>query len=609
MNVLLVAVNARYIHSNLAVHSLKAYGEQAGARIEVAEYTVNHAPGDMLRDLYLRQPDMVLFSCYIWNIRLILDFAADFRKISPVPVWAGGPEVSWDAGAVLEENPWIDGVLVGEGEETFLHLLEFYRGLEEKQHGPEALEAVRGLAIRQGGGIRFTGNRDLVDMDSLPFCYQDLTEFSNRILYYESSRGCPFSCSYCLSATERRLRFRSLELVKGELQFFLDHRVRQVKFVDRTFNCSHSRALAIWQYIRDHDQGVTNFHFEIAADLLTEEEVALLASMRPGLVQLEIGVQSANGAALAAVRRKTDLQLLFRRVRQLQERGNIHLHLDLIAGLPLEDYGSFARSFNQVYALKPLQLQLGFLKILKGSPLQGEAGEYGIACQGRPPYEVLGTGWLSYGELLRIKTVEDMLETYYNSSQFRASLEYLERFFPSAFGMFLALGDFYGERGYRDLRHSRIRRYEILLEFFEAGQLEESEARRSVGSETQQIEASKAQRVGETQMRQIAEFEAQQPADAAFFRELLAFDLYAREKCGAGAHWLCRETDRMPGWLRRENKGKNAHLELFSYDILGFLENGRIWKKETLLRFDYTCRSPLDHSAAVGELPVGRGGG
>ena len=267
-----------------------------------------------------------------------------------------------------------------------------------------------------------------MDLSSIPFIYKDLSEFKNRIIYYESSRGCPFSCSYCLSSIDKKLRFRDTETVKKELQFFIDNKVPQVKFVDRTFNCKHDHAMAIWKYINEHDNGVTNFHFEISADLLREEELQEMSTMRPGLIQLEIGVQSTNPDTIKAIHRTMDFEKLKGIVDRIHSFGNIHQHLDLIAGLPYEDYDSFRHSFNDVYALKPQQLQLGFLKVLKGSHMMEMCREYGIVYKTQEPYEVLSTKWLDYDHVLKLKTVENMVEVYYNSGQFQNTLEYLSNF-------------------------------------------------------------------------------------------------------------------------------------------------------------------------------------
>jgi radical SAM superfamily enzyme YgiQ (UPF0313 family) len=487
MKILLVAVNAKYIHSNLGIYSLKAYARQQleadpprtqdPVTIELAEYTINHQLDACLQDLYRRKPDVIGFSCYIWNIESIRSLAADIRKLLPhVPLWLGGPEVSYDARKVLQDMPFITGVMKGEGEETFAQLVRYYvdNGTEDpadcgKVRG-QGLSRLTGLTYRgPDGAITDTGIRPVMDLSRIPFSYDciKLEELEHRIIYYESSRGCPFSCSYCLSSIDKQIRFRNLDLVKEELLFFLNAGVPQVKFVDRTFNCKKSHAMAIWRWIQEHDNGVTNFHFEIAADLLGEEEMELLAGMRPGLVQLEIGVQTTNVQALEAIRRKTDIDEIRRITSRINAGRNVHQHLDLIAGLPYEGMESFRKSFDDVYSMEPEQLQLGFLKVLKGSYMEEKAPDYGLVYSSTPPYEVLSTRWLSYDRILELKTVEDMVEVHYNSRQFTCTLKALEKEFPSPYQMFLAMGEYYQKHGLTGMNHSRIARYEILFAMIE----------------------------------------------------------------------------------------------------------------------------------------------
>ena len=460
MKILLAACNAKYIHSNPAVYDLKAYAAAYKDSVQIKEFTINQPKDEIMKEIYRSGADVVCFSCYIWNISFVRELIRDLKKILPdTAFWAGGPEVSFHAKNFLEDMPQVTGIMKGEGEETFLALAGYY--LE----GKGRLEEISGIVFRKEDVIVDNGFREPVDLDRIPFIYENPENFENRIIYYESSRGCPFSCSYCLSSIDRKLRFRSLSLVKKELQFFLDHRVPQVKFVDRTFNCRHEHAMEIWKYILEHDNGVTNFHFEVSADLFREDELELIGRMRPGLIQLEIGVQSANPETLEAVHRKTDLEKLRRNVEKIRSFHSVHQHLDLIAGLPCEDYESFRRSFDFVHSMKPDQLQLGFLKVLKGSLMEEKAREYGITCKSMEPYEVLSTRWISYEEILKLKTVESMVEVYYNSGQFQYTLNWLTGFWEDAFSFYEDLGRFYERKGYEELSHSRIRRYEILLEF------------------------------------------------------------------------------------------------------------------------------------------------
>lgn len=547
MKILLVACNAKYIHSNLAVYDLQAYASDYADHIVLKEYTINQQKDDIMRDIYLEHPDVVCVSCYIWNLSFVKELMADLIKILPgADFWAGGPEVSYDAEKFLTENSEFKGVMVGEGEETFKELAGYY-----VEKNPQNLKDMTGICYRDGDQIIHNGWRQIMDLSSIPFIYKDLSEFKNRIIYYESSRGCPFSCSYCLSSIDKKLRFRDTETVKKELQFFIDNKVPQVKFVDRTFNCKHDHAMAIWKYINEHDNGVTNFHFEISADLLREEELQEMSTMRPGLIQLEIGVQSTNPDTIKAIHRTMDFEKLKGIVDRIHSFGNIHQHLDLIAGLPYEDYDSFRHSFNDVYALKPQQLQLGFLKVLKGSHMMEMCREYGIVYKTQEPYEVLSTKWLDYDHVLKLKTVENMVEVYYNSGQFQNTLEYLENFFQDAFSIYERLGSFYMEKGYGDVSHTRMRRYEILLEFLED--------------------------VPEISMDQV--------------KDQMVYDLYLRENLKSRPGFA---RDQKPferqiwDFRKREKVAKNAHMEVFA--------------DGTVLLFNYADRDPLTNNAHVTDV-------
>lgn len=547
MKILLAACNAKYIHSNLAVYDLQAYASDYADHIVLKEYTINQQKDDIMRDIYLEHPDVVCVSCYIWNLSFVKELMADLIKILPgADFWAGGPEVSYDAEKFLTENSEFKGVMVGEGEETFKELAGYY-----VEKNPQDLKDMTGICYRDKDQIIHNGWRQIMDLSSIPFIYKDLSEFKNRIIYYESSRGCPFSCSYCLSSIDKKLRFRDTETVKKELQFFIDNKVPQVKFVDRTFNCKHDHAMAIWKYINEHDNGVTNFHFEISADLLREEELQEMSTMRPGLIQLEIGVQSTNPDTIKAIHRTMDFEKLKGIVDRIHSFGNIHQHLDLIAGLPYEDYDSFRHSFNDVYALKPQQLQLGFLKVLKGSHMMEMCREYGIVYKTQEPYEVLSTKWLDYDHVLKLKTVENMVEVYYNSGQFQNTLEYLEKFFPDAFSIYERLGSFYMEKGYGDVSHTRMRRYEILLEFLED--------------------------VPEISVDQV--------------KDQMVYDLYLRENLKSRPGFA---RDQKPferqiwDFRKREKVAKNAHVEVFA--------DGKV------LLFDYADRDPLTNNAHVTDV-------
>ena len=576
MRVLLIPVNAKYIHSNPAVYSLRAYaqaalGNQPEVGIEIAEYTINQNTENILADIYRHRPDIAAFSCYIWNWNTIQELLPELPKLLPdTKLWLGGPEVSFHAEKILAQYTQLTGIMVGEGEETFTQLVRFY-------HAPKGqLQDIPGLVLPQGR----TQPRELTDMSKLPFLYEDLGKFQNRIIYYESQRGCPFRCAYCLSAIDKSVRLRDIETVKKELQYFLDHKVSQVKFIDRTFNCNAAHALAIWRYLLENDNGVTNFHFEIAADLMTEEELEVLKQMRPGLIQLEIGVQSTNEQTLHAINRYMSLEHLRQVVDKIHSFHNIHQHLDLIAGLPYEDYDSFVTSFNDVYSMRPQQLQLGFLKVLKGSPIEEKAEEYGIVYNSRPPYEVLYSRWIPYDDVLRLKGIEEMVELYYNSCQFTHTLPVLEKEFSSPFAMYEALSQYYEEKGYYINTPARAYRYQVLLEF------------------------------------------AQQkaPARSELYAQLLTFDMYLRENLKSRpAFALCwqqgeEEKEQVRAFYRQEAQTpqyltgyegyqpqqlmKMTHIEYFTYPV--WQQNMKMTQlsQKTAILFDYQKRDPLTYDAA-----------
>ena len=592
MKVLLAAINAKYIHSNLGIYSLKTYGEKMlkewglaeQAEISLAEYTINHQMEQILQDIYKRKPDVIGFSCYIWNISYVKMILADIKKVLPdVKIWAGGPEVSYHGEAFLKEEPAVDLVMMGEGEITFAH---FLKALLEG----EDLKQVPGLMVRNADGtFTDTGFRQVMDMSQIPFPYafMDMKELEHRIIYYESSRGCPFSCAYCLSSIDKKLRFRSLDLVLPELEWFLQAKVPQVKFVDRTFNCKKSHAMAIWQYIRDHDNGVTNFHFEIAADLLDKDELDLLSTMRPGLVQLEIGVQSTNEKTLETIRRKTDIEEIRQITATINSWHNIHQHLDLIAGLPWEDLESFKKSFNDVYEMEPEQLQLGFLKVLKGSYMEELIPDCDLLYSAAPPYEVLCTKWLSYGDVLELKDIEEMTEVHYNSRQFTCTLKELEKEFDTPYEMFSFMAGYYNKNHLFGISHSRIARYEILWKIIQE-RLEKN---------------GKCETQGKPENGGVSEKLEQ-------YRDLLMTDLYLRENVKkrpdfAGDYTLQKDElryineeillkDERLAYFGQKNMRKFSHMEQFDHAV-----NEDFKETKTILLFDYQNRDPLTNQATV----------
>ena len=582
MKFLLVGMNAKYIHSNPAIYSLAAYadkfkddlGQNLSNYIEIAEYTINQNLDDILTDIYRKKPDVIAFSCYIWNIEIIKNLICEIHKIIPLlPIWLGGPEVSFDPIEELKEYPFLTGIMVGEGEETFTDLIRFY--LEKSYINEEVLQQIPGIVTKKG----FTPNRECMDLDTIPFFYHDLNDFKNRIIYYESSRGCPFRCSYCLSSIDKKVRFRNLDLVKEELLFFIEHKVLQVKFIDRTFNANHDHAMSIWKYIYENDNGITNFHFEISADLLNDEEIKLLNSFRPGLVQLEIGVQSTNTDTISAINRTMDIDKLKYAVDAINRGNNIHQHLDLIAGLPYEDYESFRRSFNDVYNMHPEQLQLGFLKVLKGAKMYDTSAEYGIIYKDKPPYEVLFTKWLSFEDVIKLKRIESMVELFYNSNQFRNTVRVLEVAFTDAFTMYEKLAQYYEEQGYFTMSARRMYYYDILLKF---------------------------------SMRYA-------PSNEDVYKELLTFDCYLRENIKTRPEFALPQEENkeiIKGIYKNEMEKKSlssyegydikqiskmTHLEFFNYPVWAD-ERDRIMTKlenRVPIIFDYKEKNPLTSDCRI----------
>lgn len=656
MRFLLCGINAKYIHSNLAIFSLKAYADRKkipGAEIILKEYTINNYVEDILQDLYEEKADVVIFSCYIWNISFVRELAAELKKVSPdVKIWAGGPEISYAANKFLMENPTFDLIMQGEGEEVFSELIrltveekcrikDVYKqseskkvlsGIVEKRYSIERKQAVKeekdiedkhfagednvyptnyidmsklqklqGIAVWDFSGEAALGNAEsnignktkiintgfatLMNMDTIPFVYEDFHLFEHKILYYETSRGCPFCCSYCLSSVDKTVRFRSLPIVKKELDAFLEAKVPQVKFVDRTFNCNRQRAIDIWSYLVEHDNGITNFHFEISSDLLGEEELELFAKMRPGLIQLEIGVQSTNGETVDAIHRHMDLDKLFHYVDSVHELGNIHQHLDLIAGLPYENYERFGCSFDDLYAHEPDQLQLGFLKVLKGTMMEEEVKKYSILYRNQPPYEVLGTKWLSYDEIILLKGVEELVELYYNSGQYTLTLKYAVPFFESPFRFYEMFSAWYRGKGYHKLNHNRLEKYNILREFLR-------------------------EHIDENEWDTLD--------------EIMLYDMYLRENVKGRPAWakdtaqykkewkaLYREQgeklfpeDVQAGIYDSKRAANQSHIEVFEINIKKFEQSGQVEKKQVFCLFDYSRRNPLNRAARTVEWEI-----
>ena len=562
MKFLLAAINAKYIHSNPAVYSLKMFAKEQRpkADIEIGEYTIYHQLDHVLEDIFRRKPDFVGFSCYIWNISQVLEITRDLHKILPkCEIWLGGPEVSYNAEEILMKEPQIRGIMRGEGELTFTELVSAYMSADYTR-----INQIQGITCRGFSGTFYNnGPQRLLSMDEIPFYYADMTEFENRIVYYESSRGCPFSCSYCLSSIDKSVRFRSLDLVKKELDFFLEHKVPQVKFIDRTFNCKREHTLGIWKHILEHDNGVTNFHFEVSADLFDEEELALIAKMRPGLIQLEIGVQSTNLDTITEIHRRMNLERLKKRVERIHSYRNTHQHLDLIAGLPYENMSSFLMSFDDVYDMRPDQLQLGFLKVLKGSYMAAHVQEYELKYRSVPPYEVLSTKWLSYQDVIRLKEMEEMVEVHYNSGQFSYTLRLLEKEFSHPSSMFLALADYYEKNGLFGFSHNRLARYEILYNFLKEKFAEE---------------------------------------ELPKFRDALMYDLYLRENLKSRPSFAGDQSDvkyEVREFFAAEAEKPEWLLGYEGYDSRQLIKMAHMEHMEdgSFILFDYKNRDPLNKNA------------
>ncbi len=574
MKVLLTAINSKYIHSNLAVFDLKAYAAEYSEYIKIREFTINHRTDYILSEIYREKPDVLAFSCYIWNIEYVCELIKELSKILPnTQIWLGGPEVSFRAKEMLIDYPEVTGIMCGEGEATFKEVMSHYvEGIPE-------YSSIRGICYRvDNDNIAVNEWRETIPLDDVPFIYDNLSEFNNKIIYYESSRGCPFNCSYCLSSVDKNLRYRSLTLVKNELQKFLDAKVRQVKFVDRTFNCEKSRTMEIWRYIIDNDNGISNFHFEITANLLSEDEVELLSKARPGLIQLEIGVQSANSKTISAINRKMDIEKLKNTVYLLSEKAKVHKHLDLIAGLPEEDYESFGNSFDYVYEQRPEQLQLGFLKVLYGSAMHDKAREYGLVYKDKPPYEVLSTRWLSYGDIIKLKQIEEVVEIFYNTRQFDNTMNaLLNRTGITPFKLYERLGEFYYNNSPSDEKHSRIQNYHILLSFIE-----------SICDIKEEIKLYKEVLTLDVYLRENIKSRPSFSADIKELKDEIR-DFYMDEK---NMVYLGNYSD------LSTNQVINAmHLEIFEHDIFAFISGDKIAAAKTRVLFDYKERNPVNDGA------------
>jgi radical SAM superfamily enzyme YgiQ (UPF0313 family) len=589
MKTVIVALNSKYIHSSLAVWYLKASCEDCCGEVRVMEFTINDNPDSVLASIYSENADVAAFSCYIWNVDHVLRLAANLKKVSPyIKIILGGPEISFDACQLMSENACVDYVIAGEGETAFISVLkQLERTNDDMKSEAPQIEGVGGIFYRKDSVIESTGQCSfLEDLDRIPSPYTPdmLESMGNRIVYFESSRGCPFNCSYCLSSTSKGVRYFSLDRVKSDLKKLTNAGIRLVKFVDRTFNSHRQRAKEILKYIIE-STGQTSFHFEVAADLFDDEMLDMLTKAPPGKIQFEIGVQTTNRQTLESIDRITRLDRVFYNVERLKKSGNIHLHLDLIAGLPYEDYDTFKVSFNEVYSLKPHQLQLGFLKLLKGSKLRNEACVHGYSFRLYPPYEALFNKYIKFGEMLIIKGIEEIVERYYNSGRFLYSLDYIVgSLFDTPFAFFEALYMYSKREGYLDRPLAARNLYTVLLNFVKSKVPEEF---------------------------------------TGVFNDLLKLDFLASDSSnnlpeGIDREIPCRFKEKCFDFLKDESnierfipgfRGepakqifKKVHFEFFNYDITN---NGTDFKKEdTVVLFDYTDKSRITGTYAFVKIEL-----
>lgn len=458
MTVLLTTLNSKYIHTNLAIRYLRSYVKDL-SKVSIKEFTINQNIDHIRAEIYKDKPHLVGFSTYIWNIEETLQICQGLKLVSPgTKILLGGPEVSYDPVEIMEEHPYIDYIIYGEGEQTFRELLT-----------NQPLDSINGLVYRSNDKIYKNKDRELIeDLSIIPFPYEDdyKGDFKNKIIYYESSRGCPFNCEFCLSSTIKGLRFLPIERVKEEIDYLISLGVSQIKFVDRTFNAKKDFSMEIMKHIISRDPKNVNFHFEVTAHLIDDKQLEFLENVKEGLFQFEIGVQSTNMNTIEAIGRTTDFQILKKVSKKIKSYSNIHQHLDLIVGLPYEDYSSFETSFNDIYSIRPEKIQIGFLKLLKGSGLRILKDKYGYKFLDRATYEILENNYISYGEIVKLKGIEEIVEKFYNEEYFKNILEYcIKNYYLSPFRFFEELAQYFDENGLHDISHSRSKLYSILLEF------------------------------------------------------------------------------------------------------------------------------------------------
>ncbi len=526
-NILVLGINSKYVHTNLAIRYIKKYVEYySDIKINLLEKTINNSIGEIISDVYRLKIDYLIISTYIWNKEYVFKLIREMKKVAPnMKIVLGGPEVSYNSEECMKKYGEIDYIIKGEGEET---TLEFFTNKDKKN--------IKGIYYREGKEIGFSGERmPICDLDKIPFPYEieELREKS-KILYYESSRGCPFACSYCMSSIDKKVRYFSMEKVKKDLMTFIDNGVNLVKFVDRTYNLKKERYMTLWKFLLDNYREGLTFHFEISADLFDKEAIEFLKKVPDGYFQFEIGVQTINPLTMELIKRKNHLEKLAYNVLSIKD--NIHLHLDLIVGLPEEDYETFKKSFDYVYNLKPEMIQMGFLKILEGTQISTEIEKYGYKYLSFPPYEVLENNFISYEEVLMLHDVETMLDYYYNSEKFFNTLEYIiTNFYERPFDFFEDIALYYRRENYIGIGHKQLAIFDHLYNFYSYKKFPNLEV----------------------------------------FKEVLKFDYFHMEKPKHSPKWLERNTDKdiynylvkdVVGRSMRE-KYKNCEFEIFKYDF------------------------------------------
>ncbi|WMJ79216.1 B12-binding domain-containing radical SAM protein [Clostridium sp. MB40-C1] len=560
MKVTLVGINAKFIHSNLAVRYLKAYTEDLEYQCSIREFSINDRVERVVEELIKEESDVIAFSCYIWNIEFIKAVANIIKVINKdIEIIYGGPEVSFNGKDFLENNPG-EYLIEGEGEKTFRELILYKLELKKDPNREEdsylrlLLKNIKGLYYKERNKVYYGGIRSNMDINDVVFSYTKEEELNNKIVYYEASRGCPFGCKYCLSSVDRKVRFRDIEKIKSELKFLIDKKVRLIKFVDRTFNCKESFAMDIWKFIIEQNTE-TKFHFEISADLLTEDEINLLSKAPKGRIQFEVGVQTTNNEILKNIDRHVNFSKIKEKVEEVKKLKNISQHLDLIAGLPGEDFQSFKNSFNNVYTMEPEEIQLGFLKILKGSPMSKEASKWGMKYSPYPPYEILKTNKISYLELIELKKVEAVVDKYYNSGKFNTILKYFISKFNTPFDFYYSLGMFFQEKGYFDRNISASDYYNVFLKF-NCEKLKENNFI----------------------LREIIKY------DYLMFNKKRGIPNFLKDEISKAEIKSIKEKIFQRGFKFEKN---GYHIEKFNIDVLNFINNSNILKKEIYLVYNH----------------------